>query len=240
MSKVMALWFEGPLQSWGYNSRFDVRKTLDFPTRSGIFGMLLAASGDSGPQEELLKQMETIRLDVFGFDDASYVLSDFHMVGNGFNSDDEWQKLMSPRKIDGSVPVGGGAKLTRRSYLQDRCFVAFLTLSDELAEKFSHALHNPVYELYLGRKCCVPAAFVFVGCYDTAAEAVASIKTHLLQKNEQRPDNPLAVAFHVYEVDSLQEYPDAFALTDVPLRFGLHKLYGERIVVKTSCTEISL
>ena len=54
MDKFLTLWLEAPLQSWGCDSRFDARHTLDYPTKSGLYGLLLAASGDLGAQEELL------------------------------------------------------------------------------------------------------------------------------------------------------------------------------------------
>ena len=62
--KYLFLWLEGALQSWGADSRFDFRRTLWFPTKSGIYGLLLAASGDSGPQEELLARMADAPLSV--------------------------------------------------------------------------------------------------------------------------------------------------------------------------------
>ena len=80
--KYLLLWLAGPLQSWGADSRFDFRQTLEFPTKSGVYGMLLAASGDSGPQEELLARMADAPLTVVTFEAKSGRLQDFHMVGN--------------------------------------------------------------------------------------------------------------------------------------------------------------
>ena len=65
--QYLFLWLQGPLQSWGASSRFDLRQTLDFPTKSGIYGMLLAASGDSGPQEDLLAQMADRPFTVYSY-----------------------------------------------------------------------------------------------------------------------------------------------------------------------------
>jgi CRISPR system Cascade subunit CasD len=41
----LALLLDGPMQSWGYSSRFDRRTTALHPTRSGIIGLLAAALG---------------------------------------------------------------------------------------------------------------------------------------------------------------------------------------------------
>ena len=32
----IVLWLEGPLQSWGHDSKFGVRETVPFPTKSGV------------------------------------------------------------------------------------------------------------------------------------------------------------------------------------------------------------
>ena len=70
MKKFLTLWLEGPLQAWGYDSRFDTRRTLSFPTRSGLTGMLLAAAGASGPQQELLAELAEYPLNVYSFHDS--------------------------------------------------------------------------------------------------------------------------------------------------------------------------
>ncbi|MBI4657798.1 MAG: type I-E CRISPR-associated protein Cas5/CasD [Verrucomicrobia bacterium] len=45
MNKTLALYLDGPLQSWGFESRFQRRGTGLFPTKSGIIGLLAAAMG---------------------------------------------------------------------------------------------------------------------------------------------------------------------------------------------------
>ena len=92
-------------------------------------------------------------LSVLTFQHRLEKLNDYHMVGNGYDESDKWESRNIPRKKDGTKAVGGGAKRTYREYLQNSCFAAVLGLPDELAEKFAAALQNPVYDLYLGRKC---------------------------------------------------------------------------------------
>ena len=41
----LALWFDGPMQSWGHQSRYDQRTTALDPTRSGVIGLVAAAMG---------------------------------------------------------------------------------------------------------------------------------------------------------------------------------------------------
>ena len=170
--RYLLLWLEAPLQSWGFESKFDLRSTALFPTMSGVYGILLASSGDSGAQCELLNRMKTadfsavewVPLDRKKTDDPSAVegvppkkapaqqLCDYHMVGSGYNEKSAWESLHIPRKRDGAKAVGGGAKQTYRYYLQDKKFAVLLGFPDDLAEKFSASLQAPVFDLYLGRK----------------------------------------------------------------------------------------
>jgi CRISPR system Cascade subunit CasD len=41
----LPLWFDAPLQSWGFGSRFSYRNTALFPTKSGVLGLVCAAMG---------------------------------------------------------------------------------------------------------------------------------------------------------------------------------------------------
>ncbi|MCD8476334.1 MAG: type I-E CRISPR-associated protein Cas5/CasD [Shewanella fodinae] len=63
-SRILLLWLEGPLQAWGHNSKFGVRDTLNFPTRSGVLGLLCCARGAGGPEVEWLAQMATQTMEV--------------------------------------------------------------------------------------------------------------------------------------------------------------------------------
>lgn len=223
--EYLLLWLEGPLQSWGANSRFDLRQSLKFPTKSGIYGILLAASGDSGAQTELLSRMADCPLSVVAFKSDSTMLTDYHVVGNGYDDKDQWQKLHIPKTKDGKNAVGGGSKQTYREYLQNRCFAAVLGLPHDLAEKFAAALRNPVFDLYLGRKCCPPSEIVFQGVFASEAEAFDKI----LEKSEAKgitPDTVIREAQYTPAADSLM------LVNDVPLEFGVHKHYRDRWVVK--------
>ena len=225
--KYLLLWLEAPLQSWGADSRFDFRKTMDAPTKSGIFGLLLAASGDSGPQEELLARMADAPLSVVDFDGFTPRLTDFHMVGNGYDKDDNWECLHILRKQDKKYSKTAdnriAARLTYREYLQDRRFAAVLGLSDELADKFASALQAPVFDLYLGRKCCAPADLIFRGVFESEADAFRALQALADEKK-------LAPRYIYADAKPLED--DAFLVNDVPVRFGRHRLYRDRWVVK--------
>ena len=64
MNKYVLLWLEAPLQSWGFESKFGRRETLDFPTKSGVLGLILSAMGRSGEQQELLGSFSSLDFQV--------------------------------------------------------------------------------------------------------------------------------------------------------------------------------
>lgn len=227
--KYLFLWLEAPLQSWGADSRFDFRKTMDAPTKSGLYGLLLAASGDSGPQEELLAQMSDAPLSVVVFEGFVPRLVDFHMVGNGYDESDPWETLHILRTSAKTKAVNGGARLTYREYLQDRPFAAVLGLPDALADKFAAALRAPVFDLYLGRKCCTPTELIFQGVFDSEEQAFRRLQAFAAGK-EKVP--------RFLFTDAAPSDEDAFLVNDVPVRFGQHRLYRDRWVVKREWTPL--
>ena len=49
----LLLWLEAPLQAWGHDSKFGRRDSLDFPTKSGVLGLLCSARGAGGEEQWL-------------------------------------------------------------------------------------------------------------------------------------------------------------------------------------------
>lgn len=170
----LLLWLEAPLQSWGHDSKFGRRDSLDFPTKSGVLGLLCCALGAGGKQTEWLAQWADSDMVVEAYVRQGKegkpvirepLLRDFHMVGSGYDDQDPWQSLLIPKTSDGKKSVGGGAKMTYRYYLQDMAYAVALQGSPTELETLAEALKNPVWDLYLGRKNCVPTEFIGQGVY---------------------------------------------------------------------------
>lgn len=223
--KYLLLWLEGPLQAWGFESKFDLRGTFDFPTMSGVFGLLMSASGDSGSQSELLKRMSDADFTAVQFHDPTQEntpsLCDYHMVGSGYDKSNKREALHILRTRDGKVAVGGGAKQTYRYYLQNKKFGVIVGFPGDLAEYFAAALESPRFDLYLGRKCCIPTDFIYRGIFaDKSAAQTEALK--IAAEKSLVPKNCFVSA------DPEQE--DSFFLYDVPLSFGEVKSYADRCV----------
>lgn len=224
------LWLEAPLQAWGYDSKFGRRDTLNFPTKSGLLGLICCALGAGGEQRSLLAEFADLDLQVIayarGTKDGKLIpreplLRDFHMVGSGYNNSDPWQNLLVPKTSEGKKAVGGGTKITYRYYLQDRAFGVALQVPEHHLETLIYHLQHPVWELYLGRKSCAPTEMIFQGEFNTPQDAFDDATQIAEQKN-------LVPDFRVFEGE--HEGDEVFTLNDVPLQFGPDKRYRDRRV----------
>lgn len=228
-TQYLLLWLEGPLQAWGHDSKFGVRDTLNFPTRSGILGLLCCARGAGGPEIEWLAKMNDMSMEVRAYARTDHngqpclrgpALCDFQMVGSGYDDSDPWQNLLIPKTSDGKKAVGGGTKMTYRYYLQDAVFAVVLEVPQQQAESLSNALQNPVWDLYLGCKNCVPTELIYQGIFGDAATAWQ--QAGILAESKRRS---LSYAITEGEGDG-----DIMTLNDVPVQFGPQKRYRDRRV----------
>jgi len=223
----LILWLEAPLQSWGSSSKFSRRDTERFPTKSGIFGLLLSALGARGAQENILSHLSQYSQVVVSYgkehENGPSLLMDFQMVGSGYDEKDPWQKNLIPKKADGKASVGGGSKMTYRYYLQDARFAVIQELDVAFAQEIEIALKQPTYDVFLGKKHCIPSDFVYRGTYLSFDEAWDEAKAIAAEKG-------LVPLFQVADADTSD--PDATCVMDVPIRYGEQKQYAERYVVK--------
>lgn len=145
--KTILLKLAGPLQSWGISSHFEYRRTDNYPSKSAIIGMILAAMGiRRGVDENLI-----IELNKFDFavriDQEGDILEDYHIVQN--------------RLKEASFYV------TKRYYLEDAVFLAALgSENGAVIAEIEHALKYPHFQPFMGRRSCpVPVDF-FLGVFE--------------------------------------------------------------------------
>lgn len=230
--QYLALMLDAPLQSWGYASRFQRRTTGPHPTKSGVVGLLCAALGlakGSAAETEWLPKLRDLRMTVVTIPRTKLenrsqsaetelplrCLEDFHTVGAGYDPDTEWQSM--PRSADGKTlknPV-----VTRRQYLADSRFGVLLAGDDaEVLGRAADAVRNPVWGVWCGRKCCVPARPLFTGgpCDNFADAWHAVLKAAGLAE-----DLPLDAFTRVEEAadfaagtDTLNDQPQSFGTAD--------------------------
>jgi len=131
---TLLLRLEGPMQSWGYRSRFDYRDTSLEPTRSGVIGLICAAMGIARGED--ISRFEAVRMGV--------------RVDKEGRPERDYHTALDVIKADGS---GRETVVSRRDYLADASFTVGLESEDKaLLEEIVAALRNPEWTLFLGRR----------------------------------------------------------------------------------------
>jgi CRISPR system Cascade subunit CasD len=209
---ALAIYLDAPLQSWGVSSRFQRRGTESAPSKSGVLGLIAAAMGidKHDPDEsERLAPLSACRFSVFpvakGEKPAPVLrLEDFHTVGGGYDRDDPLERLHIARKASGGPST---TIITRRFYLEQARFVAVLEGDSGILPKAASALEDPVWGVWFGRKCCLPASPLL----PTLALSISEALDALLQKTGSRI---------IGEGRSEQDGEGAWHHPDQPVSFG--------------------
>ena len=183
--KILAMYFDAPMQSYGVESRYDCRTTLPFPTRSAVTGILCAALGIERDDRDFLATMANLTVETLELprwltnektkkrkEIPSSRLVDYHTVGGGYDKDVPSQKPHIPRKADGKP---GGTVQSYREYLLDARFGILVSGDDDLVERCHKALENPKWGVWFGRKCCVPASPIDQGIFTERSQAVEKL-----------------------------------------------------------------
>jgi CRISPR system Cascade subunit CasD len=172
----LALLLDAPLQSWGFASRFQRRTTGLHPTKSGIVGLLAAALGvdkHSPGEADIIAALARLHMTAITMPRrpvATYSsqvagelpirrLEDFHTTGGGYDKKTEPQSI--PRKASGG-PCDNPT-LSHRQFLLDARFGVILSGDAGQLARVAAALRDPVWGIWFGRKCCIPAAPVCCG-----------------------------------------------------------------------------
>lgn len=236
----------GPMQSWGTSSRFQIRLTDLYPSKSGVLGMLLCARGvrrEDSP--EALKPLNQLLMGV-RVDRRGKLDWDYHTAGAKIGirrADGKYIKNKKTGEMENFKRTATTEEietlLSRRQYLYDASFLVALQGDTDMISASASALQDPVWPLFLGRKCCIPAEPVFAGtgCFETLTDALPSIPWEPRICAIDGGNNGLSRTLDVY----LEHLPgpkmptDARLVYDVPGAFGFYN-YGPRWVVKDQVT----
>ena len=205
---VLLLRLAGPLQAWGVKSRFTVRATELAPSKSGILGMLAAATGRrrTDPIEDLLTLRFGVRKDQPGT-----VVRDFHTA----------------HRLDGS-----SMPLSERYYLSDAVFLAGIEAENAVIERLDHAVRHPSFPLYLGRRSCPPSFPVSLGLRDSSLLEALTSEPWLASKwyrKRHREGGEIEVLLDKDAVPEGEHTNDVRGSRDVPLSFDpRHREYSFR------------
>jgi len=209
----------GPMQSWGYRSRFDIRDTAAEPTRSGVLGLICAAMGM--PRSSDLSIFDQLRMGV-RVDREGAPRADYHTA----------------RRVVKASGAAGNTVVSWRHYLADARFIVGLEGDDErlpLLHRIDAALRAPVFSLFLGRMAfppslppCLPGTSVRENL--SLEEALRSIPWCRIRRGEEVPAEGIRIAVETRELFG----PNIQVMGDQPLdferrRFGLRAVKMGRL-----------
>lgn len=160
--RALLLRLEGPLQSWGYRSRFSNRDTGLEPTKSGVVGLLCCALGRD--RSESPADLAALRMHV-RVDKPGTLLNDFHTAGGGIFRGARGYFAPTSSGQPGKNPI-----VKQSVYLQDASFLVALEGDDDDIAAIANSVQDPVWPLSLGRRSCPPSQPVFEGIVDGDAE----------------------------------------------------------------------
>jgi CRISPR system Cascade subunit CasD len=225
----------GPMQSWGTSSRFQLRRTDAYPSKSGVLGLLLCAKGvrrEDSPQKlgPLRSLLMGVRVDRKGTSDW-----DYHTAGAEIGIRRADGKGPKRTQSTGEIEIS----LSRREYLYDASFLVALQGATDTIADCAEALKNPAWPLFLGRKCCIPAQPVYAGTgsYDKLGDALSSITWQPRMDGFERGNTEKNVTLDIFiEHPPGSRIPVGARLVhDVPKAFGFYG-YVPRLVIGEQVT----
>jgi CRISPR system Cascade subunit CasD len=220
----------GPMQAWGYRSRFEDRDTALEPTRSGVFGLLASACGIGREDADTLTHWDTLLR--FGVRVDVPKVRNERSPRSGFRLETDFHTAQNVLRATGKGTAD--TVLSQRHYLADARFTVGVESSDlDLLRALEDGLKNPCWTLSLGRKAfplALPPWLPGGGIREEISlqEALRSAPFPLLAPRESLPDT---VTF-VVEPDSEEQETTVsgipMRLADRPLdfearRFGLRQ-----------------
>ena len=150
MNATLLLRLAAPLQSWGYDSKFERRTTGREPTKSGAIGMVAAALGRG--RDDSIDDLAALKFGV-RIDQPGQMLRDFHTAEH---------KPKAPPYV------------TLRFYLMDAVFLAGFEGDAKFLEVLEAAINSPVFPLFLGRRSCPPEGRMVLGIREKHLQAALS------------------------------------------------------------------
>jgi len=233
----IALWLDAPLQSWGFESRFERRHTAMFPTKSGVLGLVLAAMGvpKGSPRER-----ETL---IAFSPPGERIVCALVPRRNPHRNDQvlplrrltDYHTIQNFRRADNSKPRSGDTVPSWRDYLMDARFGVLLPGKPAVATEAARSLLNPVWGVWLGRKSCPPASPILVrsaelefalGVFPNREISERALMQHVSHVDGiNATELPLFEDFaKLEEVDNFEDGTETW--NDQPLSFGTNTSSG--------------
>lgn len=174
--RILVLRFDAPLMSFGSVRIDHLNRTDRFPYRAMLTGLLANALGLEHSDVEVLESLQRRLRYAARLDQSGEPLIDYQTVDLSQPSMDDRMAWTMRGKLESG---GAGTLIRYRHYLAGALVTVVLTLTSEAEEPtlaaVEHALRFPARPLFLGRKCCIPSAPIFLRATDASSlkEAIA-------------------------------------------------------------------
>ena len=172
-SRKLKLVCSAMLQSWriqGLGPRD--RYTELHPTKSGIIGMIACALGYEREDPRIQQLFNKTELYFDQIKSGSLICNtenETAISGQSIDTLIDFQVARAPKvgmqTADGKKRIVE-ATLIYKEYIVNHSFVLYLVSDDSTLKTIEEALKNPVWQYYLGSKCCIPAEPVGQGISD--------------------------------------------------------------------------
>lgn len=207
---------EGPMQSWGYRSRFSIRDTGLEPSKSGVIGLIAAALG---------------RLRSDDISDLAGLRFGVRVEREGIIKK-EFQTAQNIIRAEGG---SGSNQIAYKKYLANARFIAAVSGNVELLSAIKTALLNPYFTQYLGRRSYPPSVPVINPVYTNPApgslESVLHSHPHaIITSNKYSPDTYPVTLRIVRDALPGEESVTMDFRRDIPVSFA-RKEYHIRTVI---------
>lgn len=177
MIQVLHFRLEGPFQSWGDAGSWEDRPSNDYPTKSGIVGLIGCAMGLSRGDERLKSIYDSISL-VVRSNKTGCKMTDFQTARGRFSHADSKKPVEDERSELSDGPIS--TKVRYKQYICDASFTVFITAPAEKLTEIQKAVNDPYWPCFLGRKNCVPSYPIFaqiVEC-ESVEDALRSVDVY--------------------------------------------------------------
>lgn len=232
---ILLMRFEGPLQSWGSRSRWDVRDTQPEPTKSGVMGLLGCALGYPVRDARLETVLDAglrfgVRVEHPGRVVKDYqTISGFLPTAEGTFRHSGVKTAASLTRLRADPDVVPATIVSPRYYLEDASFLIALEENSGftgLLEECAAALRDPKWPIFLGRKACVPTRPIFENLtdrYDSLEDALRQYPWSWLGACNHRRTNGPRVKPRAYV-----ERVDGRLIRQDAIRINRARVYGFR------------
>lgn len=218
--KTILLKLKGPMQSWGTSSHFETRTTDYYPSKSAVIGIIAASFGYKRDNDEKIQKLNELNFAI-RIDQPGVLAKDYHSA-------------MSCRFSKVSDVKDNKKYVTNRYYMEDAIFVVAISHEDDQwIDSIYHALQNPYFTPFMGRRSCpLPADFIITVTNKDALDALKNLEWQAAKWYKRKHRNYCA---DIYADKDLNLQGIATARNDRVVSFSQkERKFGPRFETRTS------